>query len=179
MILDIQTRRLRTIGQLRANVEGNEAVDFQPRDRDEAYGFVRDTLTRFSYRHLGKRDKGIVLRFLVAAATSCLRSGGPRCRCVRGPYGLRRLAVFLAGSYGMMRVGFARHQAQPVRRALDLATPRWPSTGSTIAMKARPDPVSDGRNGVWAPWPGGSPRGSASQTATRCRRRRISSRQAT
>ena len=57
MIVDIQTRRLRTIGQLRAFVEGNEAVDFQPRDRDEAYDFVRDTLARFGYRRLGKRDK--------------------------------------------------------------------------------------------------------------------------
>ena len=56
MIVDIQTRRLRTIGHrplavdLRAFVEGNEAVDFQPRDRDETYGFVRDTLERFGYR---------------------------------------------------------------------------------------------------------------------------------
>ena len=47
MIVDIQTRRLRTMGQLRAFVEGNEAVDFQPESRDEAYGFVRDTLDRF------------------------------------------------------------------------------------------------------------------------------------
>ena len=67
MIVDIQTRRLRTIGQLRAFVEGNEAVDFQPRDRDEAYGFARSTLERFGYRKLGKRDRGVVLRFLVAA----------------------------------------------------------------------------------------------------------------
>ena len=50
MIVDIQTRRLRTMGQLRAFVEGNEAVDFQPESRDEAYGFVRDTLNRFGYR---------------------------------------------------------------------------------------------------------------------------------
>ena len=67
MIVDIQTRRLRTIGQLRAFVEGNEAVDFQPSDRAEAYGFVRETLERFAYRGLGKRDKGVVLRYLVAA----------------------------------------------------------------------------------------------------------------
>ena len=67
MIVDIETRRLRTIGQLRAFVEGNDAVDFQPQTRDEAYGFVRDTLERFGYRRLGRRDKGAVLRFLVAA----------------------------------------------------------------------------------------------------------------
>ena len=73
MIVDIQTRRLRTIGQLRAFVEGNEAVDFQPRDREEAYGFVRDTLERFGYRHLGKHDKGVVLKFLVAATGISLK----------------------------------------------------------------------------------------------------------
>ena len=67
MIVDIQTRRLRTIEQLRAFVEGSEAVDFHPRDREEANGFVRDTLERFGYRRLGRRDKGVVLAFLVAA----------------------------------------------------------------------------------------------------------------
>ena len=79
MIVDIETRRLRTIGHrplavdLRAFLEGNEAVDFQPRDRDEAYGFVRDTLERFGYRRLGKRDKGVVLKFLVAATGLSLK----------------------------------------------------------------------------------------------------------
>ena len=73
MIVDIQTRRPRTIGQLRAFVEGNEAVDFEPRDREEAYGFVRDTLGRFGYRRLGRRDKGVVLRFLVAATGMSLK----------------------------------------------------------------------------------------------------------
>ncbi len=46
MIVDIQTRRLRTIGQLRAFVEGNEAVDFQPRDREEAYEQMSGLATR-------------------------------------------------------------------------------------------------------------------------------------
>ena len=67
MIVDIRTRRLRTIEQFRAFAEGNEAVDLQPRDRDEAYGFARDTLERFGHRRLGKRDKGVVPRLPVAA----------------------------------------------------------------------------------------------------------------
>ena len=65
--MDIQTRRLRTVEQLRAFVAGNEAVDFQPQDRGEAYRFVRETLDRFNFRRLSKPDKGAVLRFLVAA----------------------------------------------------------------------------------------------------------------
>ena len=46
-------------------MEGNEAVDFRPRDRDEAYGFVRDRLSASATR-IGKRDKEMVLKFLVA-----------------------------------------------------------------------------------------------------------------
>ena len=69
MIVDIQTQRLRTIGQLRAFVEGNEAVCFQAQHRDEIYGFVRETLIRFDYARLGKRDKGVVLAFLVAVTS--------------------------------------------------------------------------------------------------------------
>ena len=67
MIVDIQTRRLRTIGQLCAFIEGNEAVIFQPQDRDGVYTFIRETLVRFGYVKLGKRDKGAVLKFLVVA----------------------------------------------------------------------------------------------------------------
>ena len=67
MIVDIQTRRLRTIGQLCAFIEGNEAVIFQPQDRDGVYTFIRETLVRFGYVTLGKRDKGVVLKFLVVA----------------------------------------------------------------------------------------------------------------
>lgn len=74
MIVDIETRRLCTILApcprvrpplavgLRAFVKGNDAVDFPPRDRNEAYAFVRDTLERFGYRRLSRRDKGAVLR---------------------------------------------------------------------------------------------------------------------
>lgn len=36
------------IGQLRAFVEGSEAVDLQPYDRADAYGFARNTLERFA-----------------------------------------------------------------------------------------------------------------------------------
>ena len=67
MIVDIQTRRLRTIGQLGAFIEGNEAVIFQPQDRDGVYAFVRQTLARFGYAKLGRRDKGVVLKFLLVA----------------------------------------------------------------------------------------------------------------
>ena len=65
--MDIQTRRLRTIEQLRAFTEGNETVTFQFENRARAYAFIGEILGRFGYRRLGKADKGAVLRFLVTA----------------------------------------------------------------------------------------------------------------
>lgn len=57
MIVGIQTRRLRVMGQLQAFLEANKAVDFQSKDRDDASCFARDTLYRFGYRPLGNRHK--------------------------------------------------------------------------------------------------------------------------
>ena len=58
-------------------------MDFQPRNRGEAYGFVRDTPERFGYGHLGKQDKGMVLKFLVAAAGRS--PPRPKCGVANGP----------------------------------------------------------------------------------------------
>ncbi len=44
--------------QVRAFVEGNEAVDYKHQDRSSAYAFVSELLGRLRYRILGKRDKG-------------------------------------------------------------------------------------------------------------------------
>ena len=62
-------RRPRTIRQLCAFIEGNEAVIFHPQDRGGAYTFVRETLVRFGYVTLGKRDKGAYLTNLVDEVT--------------------------------------------------------------------------------------------------------------
>ena len=63
--MTLGTERIRTLDQLRAFLEGNEAADFHLADRDSAYAFVRRTLVRFQYHHgLGRPDKGRVREFL-------------------------------------------------------------------------------------------------------------------
>ena len=73
MILSLHVERLHTLEQVRAFLEGNGPVDFEPDTREEAYGFVERMLARFEYAHLGKNDKGLVKRFL-AKATSLSRA---------------------------------------------------------------------------------------------------------
>ncbi len=46
MIVTLRTEQIRTLGQLDAFLEGNEAVDFHHGNRDSAYVFVRRTLVR-------------------------------------------------------------------------------------------------------------------------------------
>ena len=64
MIVTLQTERVRTLGQVRAFVEGSEAVDFTGAERESVYEFVRRALVRLGYERLGKSDKGLVRRYL-------------------------------------------------------------------------------------------------------------------
>ena len=65
MIVTLQTERVRTLDQVRAFVEGSEAVDFTGADRESIYEFVRWALVRLGYERLGKSDKGLVKRYLM------------------------------------------------------------------------------------------------------------------
>ena len=64
MIVTLQTERVQTLDQVRAFVEGSEAVDFTGADRECVYEFVRRALVRLDYAELGKSDKGLVRRYL-------------------------------------------------------------------------------------------------------------------
>jgi transposase InsO family protein len=64
MIVTLHTDKLTTLAELQAFVEGNPATAFTAATRDEAYDCIADTLHRFHYAHLGKADKGVVIRYL-------------------------------------------------------------------------------------------------------------------
>ena len=55
MIVTLQTERVRTLDQVRAFVQGSEAVDFTGADRESVCEFVRRTLVRLDY---GARQVG-------------------------------------------------------------------------------------------------------------------------
>ena len=64
MIVTLHTERVRTLEEVRAFVEGSEAVDFAVSDREGIYRLIRRTLVQLDYRCLGKPDKGLVKRYL-------------------------------------------------------------------------------------------------------------------
>jgi len=63
--VELSTRRMTTLDEVRALMEGSEPVDYRPLERSAVYQFVQTTLSRFRYRHLRKRDKGVIRAFLV------------------------------------------------------------------------------------------------------------------
>ncbi|MEF8834490.1 MAG: hypothetical protein V5A42_06480 [Halofilum sp. (in: g-proteobacteria)] len=62
--MTLQTQRIQTLEQVRAFLEGSEALDIEPHEREASYAFVADTLRQFGYKHLGKADKGLIVRYL-------------------------------------------------------------------------------------------------------------------
>jgi hypothetical protein len=54
----------RSLEQIRAFLAGAGEVRFAGQSRAEIYGWTERTLLRFEYAGLGKRDKGLVLRYI-------------------------------------------------------------------------------------------------------------------
>ena len=64
MIVTLQTRRLQTLEQVRAFLDGSEPLDIEVHQREAGYAFVADTLRGFGYTRLGRADKGLIIRYL-------------------------------------------------------------------------------------------------------------------
>ncbi len=65
MIVTLCTERIRTLDDIRAFLEGSEAADITPHDREAAYAFVERTLVRFRYHFgLSRAGKGLVRKCL-------------------------------------------------------------------------------------------------------------------
>ena len=62
--MNLHTQGLQTLEQIRAFLEGSQALDIEIPKREAAYDFIAQTLRHFGYARLGKADKGLVKRYL-------------------------------------------------------------------------------------------------------------------
>ena len=63
--MTFRTKRIRTLDEVRAFLEGNEATDITLHDRRQAYAFIERTRSGFRYHFgLSRAGKGLVRRFL-------------------------------------------------------------------------------------------------------------------
>ena len=65
MILTLQTHGNQTLEEVRRFLSGNEAVDFVLSDLVSSYSFIVETLVKFRYRALPRRDKGSIRAYLM------------------------------------------------------------------------------------------------------------------
>jgi hypothetical protein len=93
MIVMLQTQGLKTLDDLRGFLAGSQAVEIHTPNREAAYGFIAQTLSRFGYARLGKGDKGLMRAYLAkvtglsrAQLTRLVRrhQGGERLKDRRG-----------------------------------------------------------------------------------------------
>ena len=100
MVIDMNDRALQTLAQLRAFLDGTQAVRFSVVAK-ERYDFITRIVRRFGYAHLKRADKGVVLRFLARV------SGYSRQQLTRLVQRVRPHAALLK-RYCASRTSFAR-----------------------------------------------------------------------
>lgn len=64
IVTPLHTERIRTLDEVRASLEGSEAVDFAVSDRAAIYRLIRRMLARLEYYCLGKPDRELAKHFL-------------------------------------------------------------------------------------------------------------------
>ncbi len=77
MILELHTKRLQTVEEIRSFLRGATTFDFEPQSREEAYKWVRDSLRQLLYSSLRKADRGAVKKYL-QKVTGLSRAQGAR-----------------------------------------------------------------------------------------------------
>ncbi|OGA52756.1 MAG: hypothetical protein A3G24_27015 [Betaproteobacteria bacterium RIFCSPLOWO2_12_FULL_62_13] len=66
MVIDMNETRLCSLEQLRDFLDATAEVQFLPAEGEDArYAHLEAVLERFGYRRLGRKHKGLVLRYLV------------------------------------------------------------------------------------------------------------------
>ena len=64
MVTIMNDKQIKTLDDIRSFLTGTAEVEFSIEDKAERYRWIQATLVRYHYMTLGKKDRGLVLRFL-------------------------------------------------------------------------------------------------------------------
>ena len=56
--------KLSSIVEIKRFLQESEVIEFKKRSRKEAYEWIEETLKRFDYLYLGKKEKGLIKKYL-------------------------------------------------------------------------------------------------------------------
>jgi len=65
MVIMMNDSKLNSINQIKGFLSETEAVEFDRKSKKEAYGWIEETLKRFHYVILSKKEKGLIRRYLM------------------------------------------------------------------------------------------------------------------
>ena len=64
MVTYMNDNKLQTLDDIRRFLDGTVEVEFSIQNKSERYRWIQATLVRFCYITLGKKDRGLMLRYL-------------------------------------------------------------------------------------------------------------------
>ena len=64
MVTFMNDKQIKTLDDVRGFLKGTAEVEFSIEDKGERYRWIQTTLVRFRYLTLGKKDRGLMLRYL-------------------------------------------------------------------------------------------------------------------
>jgi len=64
MVITMNDSKLSSIVEIRRFLQESEVIEFKKRFRKETYQWIEETLKRFDYLYLGKKEKGLIKKYL-------------------------------------------------------------------------------------------------------------------
>jgi len=65
MVIMMNDSKVNTIAQIKNFLSETEAIEFNKKSKKEAYCWIKDTLSKFNYVILSKKEKGLIRRYLM------------------------------------------------------------------------------------------------------------------
>jgi hypothetical protein len=65
MVIMMNDSKLNKLAQIKSFLAETEAVEFNKKSKKEAYCWIEETLKRFHYVILSKKEKGLIRRYLM------------------------------------------------------------------------------------------------------------------
>ena len=64
MVITMNDSKLSSIVEVKRFLQESEVIEFKKRFRKEAYQWIEETLKRFDYLYLGKKEKGLIKKYI-------------------------------------------------------------------------------------------------------------------
>jgi hypothetical protein len=64
MVITMNDSKLSSIVEVKRFLQESEVIEFKKRFRKEAYQWIEETLERFDYLYLGKKERGLIKKYL-------------------------------------------------------------------------------------------------------------------